>query len=372
MRILHVVKSYQSIGGIERYVKDLVTQHRARGHKVDILTVSRGRRLQVINQEGGNIYLLPHFITYQSARISLHLPKWLLGLSRQYDIIHFHYPDPGSELSYLVTRFFMNVPVIVTFHNEIVPTKRFYKLYKPITKHFLGAMDRIIVTSPNLLRTSAILQGLQDKTVIIPLGIPIPETRSPSALPSRFPKGAFPRVLFVGRLSRYKGLPYLIEAMRTAPGHLLIVGEGPLRPTLEAQVHKWKLEERVVFTGHVSEQILWSLYHDADILVLPSIDRGEGFGYVILEAMAASTAIISTELGTGTSYANQHGETGFVVPKQDADAISEAIQQLAEKPDLLQRFKENAFKRVRKFFTLDQMAQKIEQEYISLLERGKK
>jgi len=367
MRILHVVKSYQSVGGIERYVRDLVAKHRARGHCVNILTVGTGRSLQVIDEEGGKIYFLPRLLTYQSATISLQFPSLLLRLSRQHDIVHFHYPNPCGELSYLAISPFLRVPTITTFHNEVVPTKRFYRIYRPLGRRFLELMDRIIVTSPNQLKTSAILQGLEEKTTVIPLGIPMPEM-SPQSSTSLFPPQAFPRILFVGRLSRYKGLPYLIEAMQSAPGHLLIVGDGPLRTRLEAQVRELGLEERIVFTGYVPEEILWRLYHEADILVLPSIDRGEGFGYVILEAMAASTAIVSTELGTGTSYVNQHGETGFVVPKQDASALAQAIRQLAEDPDLLRKFKEKARERVRRFFTLDQMVDKIEQEYISLLE----
>jgi len=368
MRILHVVKSYRSVGGIERYVRDLVAKHRATGHCVNVLTVGTGRSLQVVDEEGGKIYLLPRLLTYQSATISLQFPSLLLRLSRQHDIVHFHYPNPGGELSYLAISPFLRVPTITTFHNEVVPTKRFYGVYRPLARRFLELMDRIIVTSPNQLKTSAILQGLEEKTTVIPLGIPMPEVPRQSST-SLFPPQAFPRILFVGRLSRYKGLPYLVEAMRDAPGHLVIAGDGPLRTLLERQVRQRELESKITFAGYVTEEMLWSLYRDADILVLPSIDRGEGFGYVLLEAMAASTALVTTELGTGTSYANLHGETGLVVPPRNSAALAEAICQLADKPDLLQRFKQNAARRVKEHFTLEQMANRIEQEYNLLLNK---
>jgi rhamnosyl/mannosyltransferase len=90
-------------------------------------------------------------------------------------------------------------------------------------------------------------------------------------------------------------------------------------PGLEGQVH---------FLGQVEERELVALYRTADLMVLPSSERSEAFGLVQLEAMASGTPVVSTELGTGTSFVNRHGETGLVVPARNAEALRGAIAAL--------------------------------------------
>ena len=114
------------------------------------------------------------------------------------------------------------------------------------------------------------------------------------------------------------------------------------------------------------------MYRNADIFVLPSSDRGEGFGYVLLEAMAVSLPLISTELGTGTSFVNQHGETGLVVPPEDPSALAAAIEYMAANPELRRRFGQTARKRLLELFALVGMANAVEAEYLTLVEQSGK
>jgi len=172
-----------------------------------------------------------------------------------------------------------------------------------------------------------------------------------------------PNILFVGRLSRYKGVEYLIQAMNDAPGRLSIVGDGPLKKTLTELTDRLQLTDRVIFCGYVSEKELLQKYQQADILVLPSTDAGEAFGYVLVEAMACHTALISTELNTGTSYVNADGETGFVIPPRDARALSEAIRVLADNPDMLARLKDQALRCAHELFSLERMLSETEELY---------
>ena len=131
--------------------------------------------------------------------------------------------------------------------------------------------------------------------------------------------GNRPLLLFVGRLRHYKGVNVLIEAMEQLPeATALIVGIGPMAEEWQQQAAAAGLNDRVHFLGEQPDPAVLALYHAADIFVLPSTNRAETFGIVQLEAMACGRPVICTELGTGTSYVNQNGVTGLVVPSNDA------------------------------------------------------
>jgi len=86
--------------------------------------------------------------------------------------------------------------------------------------------------------------------------------------------------------------------------------------------------DKVRFLGDISDDNLPAYYQAADLFVLPSSQRSEAFGIVLLEAMAAGTPLISTELSTGTSWVNQHETTGLVVPPRNPDVLAQAINSL--------------------------------------------
>lgn len=373
LRILHVARRYDTAGGVERYVRDLARLHRARGHRVDVLTVDtrRGWRVKSRNEDGGWAYLAPQLLEFQSVAVSLRFPDAYGRLVRGYDVLHFHYPNPMGEICRLLFGPLARVPAIATFHGEAVRHRAFSRLYDPMARLFFRRMDRIVTTSSNMLETARILQPFKHKAAVIPLGVPVPapeliDDQTPFSA-SPYSTGSYPKILYVGRLSRYKGVAHLIEAMRYAPGHLLVVGDGPLRSALEAQSRASGAGDRISFTGFVTDAELGNAYRSADIFVLPSTDRAEGFGYVLLEAMAASLPMVSTDLGTGTSFVNQHGETGLVVPPEDPRALAEAIRSLAGDPELMRNFGRQARTRLQELFTVEGMANAVEAEYRALV-----
>ena len=370
MRILHVCRRFDGIGGIERYVRDLSRSHRDRGHVVDVLSVDTRGGLGVRTRDdgGGSTYLTPRLFEFESAVVSLRFPDTFVRLARRYDVVHFHYPNPIAELVYLLTSPFVVGRTVVTYHGDVVAEKTFSTVYRGITRLFLRRVDQIVATSTNMVESSPILGDLREKVAVIPIGIEPPSEDTTPPLSPVYPGEVFPRLLFVGRLSRYKGVSYLIQSLTSAPGHLVVVGDGPLRAGLESQSEELGVSGKVTFRGVVSEHEMPGIYREADILVLPSIDRGEGFGYVLVEAMAGHTALVTTELGTGTSYANSHGETGLVVPHKDADALAEAIRQMSSDRGLLEHYKESAHERFLQLLTLDKMSKSLETQYEALVQ----
>jgi rhamnosyl/mannosyltransferase len=143
-------------------------------------------------------------------------------------------------------------------------------------------------------------------------------------------------VLFAGRLVHYKGVEFLIQALAELPAdiQLLIVGRGPQEPLYRAVAAAAGQTARVRFLGRLGDDQLYPLYHACICFALPSTNRLESFGIVLAEAMACGAPVVSTDLGTGTSHVNAHGETGYVVPPGDAAALARAIGRLAGDGDL--------------------------------------
>ncbi len=129
------------------------------------------------------------------------------------------------------------------------------------------------------------------------------------------------------------------------------------------------LGERVHFLGEPSDDELATLYRAADLFVLPSTNRAEMFGIVQIEAMASGLPVICTELGTGTSFVNRHGETGLVVPPNDPAALASAIVQILGNPVLARRMGEAGLARSAAEFSVEVMVRRTLNFYAEALDR---
>lgn len=154
--------------------------------------------------------------------------------------------------------------------------------------------------------------GLRGRTVVLTLGRIVSEDRA---------KGFDEVIDVLGELrSRVPNIVYVIA------------GDGEYRPVLEAKVQRLGLVEHVVFTGRVSETDKVDLYRAADAYVMPS--RGEGFGFVFLEAMACGTPCVASTLD-GSSDAVRDGELGAMVDPRDRNGLVAAIIGAVQKPRLI-------------------------------------
>jgi glycosyltransferase involved in cell wall biosynthesis len=144
---------------------------------------------------------------------------------------------------------------------------------------------------------------------------------------------------------------------------LLVVGSGPEERALRRQAEDLGLAGRVHWLGDLPDAQLPAAHRAADFFVLPAHLRAEAFGIAQLEALASGLPCISTEIGTGTSFVNAHGETGLVVPGGDVPALAAAIRQLAGDPALRQRYAAGARGRAASRFSLARMLDDTEQCY---------
>src|SRR5262249_17604106 len=171
----------------------------------------------------------------------------------------------------------------------------------------------------------------------------------------------------VGRLRYYKGLHILLGALPRVRAELLIAGSGPERERLAAQANQLGIAQRVHFLGDIADEELPALLHAADIFVLPAHLRAEALGLAQIEALASGLPCVSTELGTGTSFANRHGETGLVIAPGDVPALTAALNSLLADAELRARFGAAGRRRVAALFTRAHMVDSVEMIYRDVL-----
>ena len=383
MKILHLYKDYFPVlGGIENHIKWLAEGMAARGHDARVLVTNSGRgdRNETIN--GVPVVKVSRHFNISSAPIGLGMAGQLRQLGRDADIVHLHAPYPPGELAQLLV--WSGRRTVITYHSDIVKQAGLLRFYTPFLRALLRRADKILVASPPYVQSSAFLRPIHERTpekiAIVPFGIDLTRfAPSPTvgegwgggseaaAIRARYGPG--PLLLFVGRLRYYKGLHVLVQAMtQVSSARCLIIGVGPLEAEIRAQVAELGLAERVFFAGEVDDAALPAWYRAADIFCLPSIHRSEALGIVLLEAMACGLPLISTELGTGTSWVNQNEVTGLVVAPEDTGALAAAINRLARNSDERRAFGQAGLRRAKEEFGLEQMLARTEAVYRGVLQ----
>ena len=298
-------------------------------------------------------------------------PMFPLQLARESaDIVVLHEPNPMAIVAYWLAR--PSGQLVVWFHSEVVrPSWRYRLFYRPFLQFVLRRATTIVVSSPQLAKSSEPLREWLEKCVVIPFAVEQSGDADDLAIRRRAEqiradvKG--PLVLFVGRLVPYKGVSVLLSAMKTIPASLVVVGEGPLRRSLEQQAVAAGVAERVRFAGEVDEEELAALYQACDVFALPSTTRQEAFGVVQLEAMTRGKPVVSTRLQTGVDWVNRDGETGVIVPPGDAEALAAAIERLLSNPAERRAMGLAAQARARTVFNVEGMTNAILDLYRSVL-----
>ena len=372
IKVLQIYKDYYPpvIGGIEQHINCLCHGLNAYGIQTEVLVSNTEPTTSIYYDNSIKITKVGEHGRLQSAPITPGFFYHLKALGNDADILHFHFPNPTAELSLILSR--IKKPYIITYHSDIVKQKALLAFYSPFMFHFLRHAKFIMPTSSNYLMTSNTLQKVKDRCVVNPLGINFNRFQQKE----RFSNAVFDIrqkygdriILFIGKMRYYKGLGHLIPAMKRVKGTLLIIGEGePVESRMRVLSKDLLLSDRVVFLGAVDDEMRDTLLHASDLLVLPSIYRSEAFGLVLLEAMACGKPVISTELGTGTSFVNVHKETGLVVPPKDSNALANAICHLLENKDLCRKYGEAGKSRVQKYFTNKAMFERTIKLYNEVL-----
>ena len=221
-----------------------------------------------------------------------------------------------------------------------------------------------MVATPRHIDSSSVLKSFRSRCEVVPFGIDVKKYASSDDIIEKVKtirdKYGPKIVLFVGRLIYYKGVEYLIKAMKKVDASLVIIGEGPLRESMLRLAADMDAEHKIHFLGgNISDADMVAYYHACDVFVLPSVENSEAFGIVQMEAMACGKPVVNTNLPTGVPYVSLDNETGYTVPIKDPEALSRAINAILLNNETRQKFGANALKRVNAEFTMDRMMDRI-------------
>lgn len=370
MRVLHFFRTYfpESYGGIEQAICQLCTASKKNGIDSQVLTLSPCINPPELTINNHKVFRAQLDIEIASTGFSLSVLDKFRELAAEADIVHYHFPWPFMDVIHFAAR--INKPTVLTYHSDIVRQRFLLKLYRPLMFRFLGSVDRIVASSPNYLETSSVLKHFSDKVCIIPYGLdkasyPTPSDERMADWRQRIGDKFF---LFVGILRYYKGLHILLDAARGTDYPIVIVGAGPIEAELKKRAQENNLRN-VIFLGALPDEDKVALLRLSFAIVFPSHLRSEAFGISLLEGAMYGKPMISSEIGTGTSFVNINGETGLVVPPGNSTAFRQAMDFLWANPKIAQEMGTRAETRYWNLFTADRMATSHALLYEELLEK---
>ena len=376
MRLLHLINSLRP-GGAETHLARLLPELVRAGHEVSVGYLYEGSPS------------IPDLLRGASVRVA-----WLRGSLRRpaktyfqinrllreggFDLVHTHLPqcDMLGGIAALINK----MPWVVTLHIDFEYLDRFpYRLTHPPLLRKTGAL--IAVSEAVRDFVSPILgmdrTGLSNRIVVIHHGLNgdvfcefvSPTDRQKIRNEFGIPDGAF-LLGSVGRLAVQKGHKYLIAAIDTIaetgiPVHLALVGDGPLRPNLLQQSSEIGWGSRVHFLGKRFD--VPNVMAAFDVFVHPSL--WEGFGIVLLEAMALGLPIVASDVCAIPEIVSD-GQTGLLVPPGDSHGLAAAIIRLYRDRKLAKGLGQAGRSRLAQHFSLDEMVRKMIEVYEELLQRS--
>jgi glycosyltransferase involved in cell wall biosynthesis len=340
-RVLHIGKYLPPVpGGMESYLGDLLRLSAGRGIVAGALVHQKPTYATPNPKDFGGAYVAAVKTLGQWLYVPL-APTFGRGLKRairdfQPNVLHIHLPNMAAFVALFAAEA-RRLPWVIHWHADVAPEalpawgRVVLPVYRLLEKMLLRKARWIIATSQPYLESSSSLQPFREKTAVLPLFIDpsrLTAGMTPAAITLELESPRNPlRILAVGRLTYYKGFDVLLRALvGTDEGvTLTLVGEGDQAARLKALSASLGLNERVRFLGAATQAELIAEYADTDLFCLPSIDRSEAFGLVLLEASMFGAAIIASNVhGSGLPWlATQLG--GTITPAGNSVVLAEAI-----------------------------------------------
>ncbi|MEA3407267.1 MAG: glycosyltransferase [Chloroflexota bacterium] len=360
-----------NVGGAERIVEQLASQLPRNRYRAQVACLYDPHAIGADIQAAG----IPVINLDMQAKWDLRAPYRLLRLLREENVQILHAHLFHAHLLAAIVGKLAGTPVIIaTRHSvEIGGQHR-----ETINRWIRPLCDAVVAVSKDVYQAEVQRSGIDPKKVtMIPNGVQLREFSNFDPAAAEKLRDAWsiqPETAIIGTVGRFvtpKGHIYLLDALASLRNQMpdiraLIIGDGPLRSSIETSVKALGLAEIVILTGtrHDIPELLSLL----DLFVLPSL--WEGLPIAILEAMAAGLPVVATRVG-GVPEVVVDGETGLLVPPGDPDALAQAILRLLRDPDLRHRMGQAGRARVAEHFSVEQMVRKTEALYERLLaEKG--
>ena len=349
---------YPTFGGSGVVATELGMALADKGHEVHFITYNQPVRLDFLSH---NLHfhqvVIEEYPLFEYQPYELALSSKMVEVVRKHDldVLHVHYAIPHAYAAYMAKQMLkekgLDIRVVTTLHGTDITLVGSHPTYKTAVEFSINNSDVVTAVSNNLKETTNKLFNITKDIKVIYNFIDVEKYENAHKEECKRIALAQPHERIFTHVSNFRPVKRVEDVVRVfgevrkeIPSKLLMIGEGPERAKAEKLVKELKLSEDVFFLGNSTEVAKILCY--TDVFLLPS--QTESFGLAALEAMAAGTAVISTNTG-GLPEVNIHGETGYLSNLGDvADMAKNAIS-IVKDDATLAKFKQNAKNHTKQF-----------------------
>ena len=380
MKVLQIAKyMYPFLGGTEQVTRDLVGAFNAIGadnkvicfneNSADGDVVTHRKETVTDTVDGVEVIRIASKCKIMSQAIAPGYAKNLTKVLDEYrpDVVIFHYPNPyvASKLLKYIKKNGKSFKLYIYWHLDITKQKFVRAFFRGQDRALIKASDKVLGATPIHLEMSRYSAEFGDKKYILPYMIAddtlvLNDEEREAAAKIREENPGKIIGFFIGRHVAYKGLDYLIEAVKKTTSDKLLIfiaGEGEDTTKLKAQAEGL---DKIRFLGAINDSVKRSYLEASDLTIFPSVTRSEGFGLALAEGMFfGKPAITFTIPGSGVNYLSQDKLTGIECPLMDTDAYAKALDTLAEDDDLRSEYGANAKRMILSRYTKDRFIENV-------------
>ncbi len=348
---------YPTFGGSGVVATELGKALAKKGHKVHFIAYNLPFRLNAFNENvfyhevSVNDYPLFEYQPYESALASKIVD---VAIYEKLDILHVHYAIPHASVAYLAQQILKSkkiyLPYITTLHGTDITLVGRDPSFEPVIRFSLNHSNAITSVSENLKKETLSTFKIDNKIEVIPNFINLEEYKCDEnncnkRIHAPNNEKIMVHVSNFRKVKRVEDVLKVFDKVRAkVPTRLILVGDGPERPAIEKLCRDLNTCNDIVSLGKITNPV--DVLGVGDLFILPS--ETESFGLAALEAMAMHLPVISTNTG-GLPEVNIQGETGFLSDVGNVDEMAANAIKLLSDEKLLDQFKENAYKRAKKF-----------------------
>jgi len=349
---------YPTFGGSGVVATELGMALADKGHEIHFITYNQPVRLDFISHHlHFHQVLLEEYPLFQYQPYELALSSKIVEVVEKYhlEVLHVHYAIPHAYAAYMAKQMLhekgISVKVVTTLHGTDITLVGSHPTYKSAVEFSINNSDVVTSVSNDLRKTTNKLFTIKNDIHVIHNFIDTQKYDKVHQLKCNRIAIANPNERILTHVSNFRPVKRIedvinvfYEVQKKIPSKLLLIGEGPDRAKAENLVNKLQISKEVLFFGNSSDVSKILCY--SDVFLLPS--QTESFGLAALEAMAAKTAVISTNTG-GLPEVNIHGVTGYLSDLGDVQDMADNAVSILENDEILETFKENAREHTKKF-----------------------
>jgi N-acetyl-alpha-D-glucosaminyl L-malate synthase BshA len=329
-----------------------------KGHEIHFITYNQPVRLDFISHHlHFHQVLLEEYPLFQYQPYELALSSKIVEVVEKYqlEVLHVHYAIPHAYAAYMAKQMLnekgISIKVVTTLHGTDITLVGSHPTYKTAVEFSINNSDIVTSVSNSLKKTTNKLFTIKNDIQVIYNFIDTQKYDKLHQLKCNRSAIAKPNERILTHVSNFRPVKRIddvikvfYEVQKKIPSKLILIGEGPERAKIENLVNKLQISDDVLFLGNSSEVSKILCY--SDVFLLPS--QTESFGLAALEAMAAKTAVISTNTG-GLPEVNIHEVTGFLSDIGDVKDMAKNVLTILQDDQILDTFKNNARAHAKKF-----------------------